>query len=366
MIQAIFASICIFVSTVLVGQFFACLGLSIGGSKPRNLFVTSFTGFLWELVIFEVVFLPLCIVDASYKALKYTYLILIASICILGAVKYGKALAASLLEVPKRFIGAVLVKRSFAMWTLIIATIVIAAGIVFQNAILMHYDGDDAYFMMIGHYSAINNNIFRTHPYFNIYFNLTDSSHYFINGWYMLIGLWVDLLGMHPTVFTQQVMPIAMTIVAIMAIGLLAARLFEDAMARWIFVLMYLVMNVFGYVSNYSQAAFLAFRIQQGKAMFANVCMPILVLVFLEIYDVCADKIGDRRPWIMLGMINIISCMMTTTGLVIGAALTAAYGVVLAVRFKSVKALAGTVLALVPSIIMGLLFVVEVRYGIWH
>ena len=61
---------------------------------------------------------------------------------------------------------------------------------------------------------------------------------------------------------------------------MIAKRIFGDARLEIsLFMVLYAVLQQYGYVSVYTASTFLLFRIWQGKAMLANVFLPCLLLL---------------------------------------------------------------------------------------
>ena len=73
---------------------------------------------------------------------------------------------------------------------------------------------------------------------------------------------------------------------------LIAGELFDKHIYRSLFVILLLVMYMYGYFSIYNAETFTIIRLWQGKATMAAVGIPALLYAFLRLYRLLPD---DRR-----------------------------------------------------------------------
>ena len=117
------------------------------------------------------------------------------------------------------------------------------------------------------------------------------------------------------------------------------------------------IMQVFGNVSIYSNATFFLTRTWQGKSILANVCIPGILWLLLNIFDGESAE-GDNRFgfWMDLFALNIVAAMSSTASVFLIAMLIGLSGLVLTIREKNMQILLRLVVTCVPLVAYGVIY----------
>ncbi len=140
------------------------------------------------------------------------------------------------------------------------------------------------------------------------------------------------------------------------------------------------LLQMFGYVSMYTSETFFLTRTWQGKSLIANFVLPTLFLCFLWIAEDIAG-IGRKRfdgptrtmwrntpgaaflqatrrnsPWIIMAMVNMVSGICSSMGMLLATGLIMAFTLVMLVKTRRWGIIPCAVLACVPNAIYLMLY----------
>lgn len=152
--------------------------------------------------------------------------------------------------------------------------------------------------------------------------------------WAVFIAFCATITTVHPTIMAHTVLLLILNIMAVCLWEMYAQEFFEDdTLHKCIFVILAILLNIYGSFSVYSAECFFVTRLWQGKAVVAAIGIPAMILLCLRIYR--ADKPG--KYIIMLGLMDLSLCLMSGTGTIIGALLLGCFGIVYGVMKKNIK-----------------------------
>jgi len=316
--------------------------------------VIYLSGIITCLAVFQVLCVPIVIMcDFGFGLTVILYSIVLAILSIAGGVlTYFKTKRDGKLLAQAAF-SRNLTKEEIIEW------IIFAALIVFQLIMFMKmssFDGDDAYYVVQSLLTTQTDTMYRIRPYTGLSTSI-DLRHSLA-----VFPMWIAYLarvsGIHSTIVAHHLLGlflIPVTYLIYYEIGKNILRRERNKLP--IFMIFIAIMHVFGNVSIYTNATFMITRTWQGKSLLANVCIPGVLWLMLNIFD-SENTEGDRRLglWFVLFMLNIVGAMSSTSSVFLLAMLIGICGLVLTIKEKNLQILLRLMITCVPLVVYGVLF----------
>ena len=334
--------------------------------------ITFILGFLVYMAGFEVIAIP-CMTNIVYGAFNYCtrYFLILSSVLIIGGLV--------------RFIYFVFVKKEMGeilTFNLIkpngdgrlkLYYYIFFALVLFQmvmSVVMASFDGDDAYYVvesLLAQQAEVMNTIL---PYTGISTSL-DIRHALA-----VITMWIAFIarmsGLHATIVSHSIIglliiPLVYLVYTEIAKTLLKGK--RELVPVFMIIISFLMM--FGNVSIYTPATFFLTRTWQGKAIVANLVFPLIFLVFFWMMEEDYGKgSGKDEPgnnkflscygWIMLTLVNMLSGMCTSMGVIFGSGLIALLTLVLMFVKKKLTPVIEAFICVIPNFIYLALY-----FSIW-
>lgn len=370
-------------------------GLNISLRLPvtrRTVGITWIAGLILSFALFEVVAIP-CMLSLQYNAFRtcsIIYAITEVAVAAAGiiscAVISGRAVSrdqqlkttirkafrvifpgeqqteAEALLSPRtdpRLIKPVYGRESIFIWFLFLVLLGFQLYMAFTRA---SFDGDDAFYVvesLLAQQAEVMNTIL---PYTGVTTKL--EFRHAMAVFTMWIGFLARESGIHATIVSHTLLPFVLipTVYLIyLEIGRILLRDKRESLPVFMVITALLVM--FGNTSIYTAETFFMMRTWQGKAMVANFILPLILWIFLWLFEDCRkpgflwrEETGNVRftrnsAWIMLFLVNMASGVMSSMGIMFGGALVGALGLLLLIYTKDLRVLPKMVLALIPDVI---------------
>lgn len=346
LILVLILAICPFLSGLIPAYF--------TGRKYRTTSAIYLSGFVVCLALFQLVCVPVVILAVyGFPVVSIVYSVLIGCASLAG-------LVLSIIKWKKEgniFAEADL-NRNLTVEE-IVEWIIFVAILVFQIVMFVRmtsFDGDDAYYMVQSVLASETDTMYRIRPYTGLSTSL-DLRHS-LAVFPMWIAYVADAAGIHPTIFAHRFsgyVLIPLTYLIYLEIG--RSILKREQKKLPIFMIFVAIMQVFGNVSIYTNATFFLTRTWQGKSILANVCIPGVLWLLLNIFD--SDALdGDRKIglWITLFGLNIVAAMCSTASVFLVAMIIGISGLVLAIREKNLQILLRLIVMCIPLVAYGTMY----------
>lgn len=308
--------------------------------KLSNSYVIGYVG-LWAL--FQLVTVPLVLMKQSFMIV-----VVIISVAAIGMIIYG---------IKKKYYSIKL--PEFKNWGDRIAFIVMCLAIVallVVTATLQHTDADDSRFVVNAVDIVRTNKMFLTNP-------ATGQAIPHWEGelvkdvtspWAVFIAYCAKVTDIHPTIMAHSVLQLVLTFILCLVYWMLSDVFFkEDITSRSIFVVLALLINVYGHYSVYSAETFAITRIWQGKAVVASIGIPLIYMVSMWIYD----DYKKKSQYGLLFLVSMAMCLMSGMGIIISAVMVGCISVVYGIVKKDVRVFVKMMLAAVPC---GLYYLINI------
>ncbi len=375
------------------------IGILCNGILPlvrRTIGITFLLGYLVYFAVFEVIAIP-CMLHYVYNAFSYCSRYSMWALTILTALGIVKSIYklkhegmsylalfpgethATAHELLSPRSDPRMLRLSYSLESKIYWGIFFAL-LLFQMVmavVMSSFDGDDAYYVvesLLAQQADVMNTIL---PYTGMTTAL-DIRHALA-----VITMWIAFIarmsGIHATIVSHSVIPlivIPLVYLVYVEIGRILFRRRQEVIPVFMIIVSFLM--IFGNVSIYTPATFFLTRTWQGKALVSNLVFPLIMWVFLwmledakrtnifgktagaetESYEEFkeANRLHRMSPWIMLGLINMLSGMCTSMGVVFGGGLIALFTLVLLIFARNFRVILGAVCCVIPSAIYLLIY----------
>ena len=356
--------------------------------KRRSFGITYLLGLLIYFALFDIIALP-CMILIKYSAFKYCtriYGVISVLLALLGACKHFGVLFTKEKE-PSRKVTLDYIEdfKSFKTETKIYFGIFIALVLLQMVMSLVYapFDGDDAFYV-VQSLQAQQADVMNTiNPYLGRSQLLSAEYRHALAVIIMWIAFIAKASGVHATILSHSVMPVFVIPLVYFVYYEIAKVLFkdkEDSTGKKellpVFMIFITLLIMFGNVSINTPATFLLMRTWQGKTIFCNLILPMILWIFLLMFE-DAKKVGEvsgglketarvAAPWwIMLTLANILSCMCTMLGAGIGAGFAALLTLALLIVTKRKSVILGLCISVIPNIVYVGLFLM-LKKGLLH
>lgn len=224
------------------------------------------------------------------------------------------------------------------------------------------FDGDDAYYVVESVLAVQTDTMNTILPYTG------GSTTLDIRHALAVITMWLAFIakisGVHATILAHTLLPmflIPFTYMIYIEIGRMLFR--KDPNKLPMFMIIMAVFQMFGHTSIMTSETFFLTRTWQGKAMLANIAIPLIVWLFLWIgEDLEREKksslstINKLSPWILMILVNMASGVYSSMGVMLGTILIGACSLILMIRYRKVSLALMGAATCIPNVIYMLLY----------
>lgn len=329
---------------------------SLMPSKGRLGLRTFVYGYVIEWALFYPVAIGLILPKKSFTLLTKVYSILLIIVMLLGLVSFViKALNMHKQKTSRQY----MTKPEIIYLGIFIALL----GFQIYKSIFYAYaDGDDAFYTATALSTNITDKMYTVDPYLGLSLYTEQ-----LNYRYALapFPIWISYLSriskIHAATVSHVFLPVPLILVTYVIYSEISKALFKnDRTKRYMFMVLASVYVLFSNVSTSTAETFLLTRARQGKEALANIALPLLFLLLLEIHeslkeDACKIKISRMIPvWVVCVASSLMSVF---SGVLAGVALFAFFLIMLFEKRKLRTIFDAAVLA-VPSAISVLLYLI--------
>ena len=225
------------------------------------------------------------------------------------------------------------------------------------------FDGDDSYYVvesLLAYQADVMNTIL---PYTGSSTSL-DLRHAMavFTMWEAFIAKVCDV---HSTIICHTVLPlviIPLIYLIYLEIGRVLVGAKRDLLP--VFMVIMALFQMFGNTSIYTAETFMMMRTWQGKAMVGNFIIPMILWIFLWMFDDCRKpgylwkeetaggaRIVRNSAWVMLFMVNMAAGIMSSMGIMFGGGFTALLSLALFLYTRDVRIIPKALLSVVPCVV---------------
>lgn len=243
------------------------------------------------------------------------------------------------------------------------AIMIVAIGaLLCMQTLLQHTDADDSRFVVNAVDIVRTNRMFVTNPSSGESWGswYGEVARDVFSPWAIYIAYLAKITGISTGVMAHTMLPISLMLAVYATYWMLSDIFFHGKVVyRCIFVIMWLLLNLYGYASLYTSETFLMTRIWQGKSLVTALGIPLQMLVFLWIYK--EDDHNKMQSYtVLLLAISFAMCLTSGMGIILCAIMIGCYGLVYGITKKNWKLMFAIWYAAIPNAIYFLLMQVLV------
>ena len=246
-------------------------------------------------------------------------------------------------------------KTEIVFWVLF--AVLLAVQIV--CALLMRYaDGDDSYYVAISTITESSNTMYKVYPY-SMGDTELDLRHSLAP-----FPIWIAFLsrisGCHASFVAHVVVSVTLIIMSYVIFGQVGRLLLEENRESLpIFMCFAALLVIFGDYSIYTPENFMIARSRQGKAALGNIIIPMVILLFLLIFQRYKEgKKTEWTIWILLGATVTTACLCSTLGTFLISLFLGVMGLCTGVVYKKWEPVWKTALCCSPAVLYAVLYFV--------
>ena len=240
--------------------------------------------------------------------------------------------------------------KYFSYGFLVIMLTIIGVLICVQIS-LQHTDADDARFVVSAVDIVRTNRMFVTNPSSGENWGswYGEFARDIFSPWAIYIAYLAKITGISTGVMAHTMMPVSLMLAVYAAYWMLSDEFFHGKVVyRCIFVMAWLLINLYGYASLCTSETFLMTRIWQGKSLVTALGIPLQMLVFLWIYKEDNDN-KMQSYMVLLLLISFAMCFTSGMGIILCAIMVGCYGLVYGIIKKKWKLMIAMWCAAIPN-----------------
>lgn len=320
----------------------------------RSVGVTYVSGFLLLLAMFQLMTVPLVFLDA------WGFDVVVKFFTVIVTLGTGSGIIQSLhlwrregMIFQKRVLLKDRNRAEQIQWAIVIILIGFQLFMAITHA---SFDGDDAYYVANSLVTEETGTLYRTNPY-NGVSTFLDKRHSLA-----VFPIWIayiaKMTGIHSTILSHTILPVVLIPLTYLIYYEIGKKLLKDNLQQLpTYMMIVIMLQLFGNVSIYSNATFLLMRTWQGKSMLANVVIPAIFMILLWMFEENGQERGRKGGlWALLVAVNIVAAMMSTASVFLNTFLIAVMGLVLSIQEKNWKILLKMGACCIPCVIYALLY----------
>lgn len=327
---------------------FAC-GLWITKCMPEERYCfecVMLNGYLSMIALFHCFYLGFVLTGSiSFKMLSSVFSVFIGVFAICSA-WFGRIVIKACIDKMKNK-EALVLKIFFGI--LIIVQLVMRLR-------LQISDGDDAFYLATATATQVSGTMNLIQPYTGFFTENLDIRHAFSSA-----PIWLAFLSkvtmLHPAIMGHSILSLVLIVLHYFVVLKMGEVFFkENKNQKYLFASLVGLFNLYGYVSIYTAQTFFLTRTWQGKSIFANLFLPMILLVLLWIGDTKKGKKISDMYYILSSIVMLGATAMTTMGVFMMPMVFMLGILFLAIYHKNGWMLLKGVAACIPAGIVGVLF----------
>lgn len=308
------------------------------------------TGYLLMWAVFQVMSVPFILKESIYRKYYPTVVtgyavvsLVLAAVGILLWIYKGKK-AGHLFQKPAFPVG----KKAWLAW----GCAVVLIGLQLVCSVFLRYaDGDDAFYVAVSTIAQESDTMYLLAPYSmgGVGLNTRHSLAPF--------PIWIAFLarvtGSHTAFVAHTVVAtvlIFMTYVIYYQIGeVLFAKKRNDIP---VFLSLTALLVIFGDYSIYTAENFMIARSRQGKAALGNIIVPMMILLFLLLFErIKEEKKAEWMLWVLIAVTVTAACLCSTLGTFLMCLFLGVIGLCAGVVYRRFGLVWKTALCCIPALV---------------
>lgn len=321
-----------------------------GSGRMKTSFARTYTdGFVLWLAVYQLLEVPMVIVGASLNLLSIIWIIITAALIIISLI-FGKSQYKALFAD---------IKASLTNWSpyKIIAFVMMITIFIIAVFFDSGSTTDDAFYLGAATDAVSSNKLWRYEPYTGREAVGWELKKYAFTGYPMLTATLSRVFNLNVATVAHIGMCIWSIIMTCMAYYLLSAVIFKDKWQRWVIISIMCALVIAGNYNGSSAQTLLIIGAWYGKSWLPNVCIPLLLYYAVLAMDNLGSKLL-RQNRSMLVLCSATSLFFSSMSVMLVPFLLGIICAYYSIKNRTLKSILPTVIAIVPPIIIGALYIV--------
>ena len=335
--------------------------------KQRSVGKTIILGYIVSLAILDLIGIPIVLTFTytGYIFLIVLYMVLMVFVAVLGlyithrdalrAKKNGLPFAGVRQLVSGQINGIVNASLESKIYFIIISLLMIFQLV--QAVRLASYDVDDAFYNAYARSAQQYGTLYRIDPSTGRSFSL-DMRH--AMALFPILQAMVSTLsGVHLLIVSHKLIPLILIPLSYAVYYEISGVIFAgEREKRLLFMLLVNAFRIFGNISEYTTETFFYIRTWQGKSLTGNFIIPALIWIFLSLRDDRENKEGIVY-WVLIGILILAGGSSSSLAVLLTCASTMLYGLLFAIRDRSVRILVKSLIACIPGFLYIIIYLLN-------
>ncbi len=319
------------------------------GVENGKISTTFVAGYMTVFALFQTLYFMFLLLDLDVAKAIPIVVVGFSSIAVLSLLFARKIVWGML----KDFVNSIKKKRGlFEIGTLIIAVLILCIPIV-MSFLYQYADGDDSEYLATATAIAKSGKFYGILPYTGGSTQM-DLRH-ILSGGVPFVAILSRISGVHTAIIAHLLFPpFLMLVTFTIYYGIANILLKEEKKYVPLFMSIIGIMYIFGNVSIYTETTFMITRTWQGKAIFSNIIVPIVIYLFLQM-----KQDGKKAIyWIACAIVGVASVFASTMGIIFLPVFFGAGTVVIAIANKKYWYIGYGIASMLPVGILALVYFV--------
>lgn len=320
-----------------------CVGVFYFRRENRNWCEQLLGGYILLFAITELISLAAIFMKLPLHMLTAVY----------GLISVFLAVRGLYILYRKRKAGETLIQKIQISPELIVAAFLILVQLVIVM-LYAHMDEDDAFYVGTAATAVETDSVYAVNPYTGIPYQKLPSR-YILSPFPAFLAVISRLCaGLSPATVAHTIFPAVFIFLAYLVLYQYSYRFFkEKVQEQGIFMILCAgILWASGY-SVYNFGAFTMGRIWQGKAVLAGVFLPLLFFLCMEILM----QENAKYPWSLLFLTNGDCCLLSSMGIMLAPLMMGIFLLLNLIKFRDIRKLRKGIVCCLPSLILGVVYV---------
>lgn len=301
-------------------------------------------GFITFLAINEILSLPFILLHLSFELFFVVFMAINIPLFVYGAIQLFKNPARILRRTDWLYIG------------LATLSLVVCIGL---TQFYVKYDADDSFYVSLVQQNRSSSQLYTWDPSTGDH-SLPLSRAYMFEGWELIESALSKSFGLSSLELTHGLIPIVAIVVVFAALYKIYKDLSSNNQLSLVALALLGVILIFSGYSLYSQGTFLLTRSWQGKALVANLIIPMLLFALYKAYKAPAR----HGSYLAVLLINIAAIALNPSSIFLCFAAITTFGLLILARSRSWRPILALGLSLSPILIVGAMEILTLNgYG---
>ncbi len=290
-----------------------CVGMLPAAFVDKQRYRVSFmwtTGYIYMWALFQIICVPFILSktqDQNFQKVVAIFTISAFVLAIAGVFAWV-FFRKNTVTVPQK---RKLCKKEILLWTVAILLILVQ---LICSVTMRYADGDDAFYVAVSTLTNQSNSMYQIMPY--SVGGMGISLRHGLAPFPIWIAFLARVSGCHVTIVAHVVVATVLIAMTYVIYYQMSRTLFTEKKENIpIFLSLTAILVLYGDYSIYTAENFMIARSRQGKAALGNIIIPLVVLLFLLIFErLREEKKVERMLWVTLAATVTAACLCSTLG----------------------------------------------------